>query len=185
MDGVRHLTLAELEAGMDDIRRSPQDAGVLAMIVRRPKLDEREVLDEGTLTAAEGLVGDAWRHLGSSRTADGSAHPDMQLTLMNMRAIALLAQSKERWPLAGDQLYVDLDLSNANLPPGTMLSVGTALIQVTDQPHTGCAQFLQRFGVDGLKFVNSPAGKELHLRGIYTRVVQQGVVRVGDVVKKV
>ena len=185
MGDVRHLTMEELEAGLDDIRRSPQDRGVLQMIVRRPQTDVRQVVEEGQLDLQEGLVGDSWITRGSSRTSDGSSHPDMQLTLMNSRVIALLAQDKGRWQLAGDQLFVDLDLSVENLPPGTRLAVGSAVMQVTDQPHTGCQKFAARFGQDAVKFVNSPMGKQLHLRGINARVVQPGVIRVGDVVSKI
>lgn len=183
--GVKHLTMAELEAGLDDIRRSPQDNGVLRMIVRRPAIDEREILQQGELDLVEGLVGDTWNSRGSTRTDDGSAHPDMQLNMMNSRAIALLAQDEDRWQLAGDQLFVDMDLSDTNLPPGTRLSLGTAVVEVTDQPHTGCKKFKARFGLDALKFVNSPVGKQLHLRGINAKVVQPGVIRLGDVVRKV
>lgn len=185
MTEARHLTTAELEAGLAHIRQSPQDGGELALIVRRPAVDTREVLTEGELDPATGLVGDTWRMRGSSRTADGAAHPDMQLNLMNARAIALLAQEEARWPLAGDQLYVDLDLSDANLPPGTRLAIGDAIIEVTAQPHTGCNKFAARFGVDAVKFVNSPEGKRLHLRGINARVVQGGVIHQGDRVTKV
>jgi MOSC domain-containing protein YiiM len=185
MADVKHLTMEELEAGLDDIRRSPKDRGVLQMIVRRPQTDVREVVEEGQLDLLEGLVGDDWRTRGSSRTSDGSAHPDMQLTVMNSRVIALLAQDKGRWQLAGDQLFVDLDLSAENLPPGTRLAVGSAVIEVTAQPHTGCDKFAARFGRDAYKFVNSPQGKQLHLRGINARVVQAGVIRVGDVVSKI
>ena len=185
MEDVRHLSMTELEAGLDEIRRSPSDGGVLELIVRRPRTDEREVLEEGELDTSEGLVGDSWKDRGSSRTPDGSAHPDMQLNVMNSRAIALLAQSRERWQLAGDQLFVDLDLSEENLPPGTRLSVGEAVIEVTPQPHTGCKKFVSRFGLDAMKFVNSPAGRRLHLRGINARVVRPGTIRVGDAVSKV
>ena len=185
MPDVKQLTMQELEAGLDDVRRSPKDRGVLQMIVRRPQTDVREVVEEGQLDLLEGLVGDDWRTRGSSRTPDGSAHPDMQLTLMNSRVIALLARDKGRWQLAGDQLFVDLDLSAENLPPGTRLAVGSAVIEVTAQPHTGCDKFAARFGRDAHKFVNSPQGKQLHLRGINTRVVQPGVIRVGDVVSKI
>jgi hypothetical protein len=176
--------MEELEAGLDHIRRAPQAEGLLAMIVRRPAVEQREVLEEGRLSLTEGLVGDNWRSRGSSRTDDGQAHPDMQLNLMNARVIALLAQEREHWPLAGDQLYIDMDLSTANLPPGTRLGLGTAVIEVTAQPHTGCKKFSTRFGLDAIKFVNSPIGKELHLRGINARVVQPGVIRVRDVVRK-
>ena len=177
-------TQIELEAGLDHIRQSPHTTGVLAMIVRRPQPNEREVLATGALDVAEGLVGDTWRTRWSKRTPDGAAHPDMQITLMNARVIALLAQTPTRWPLAGDQLYVDLDLSEANLPPGTRLALGTALIEVTAQPHTGCNKFMERFGAEALKFVNSPVGKQLRLRGLNAKVVQAGVIQVGDEVRK-
>lgn len=181
---VRHLTTAELEEGLAHIRQAPRDQGKLAKNVRRPAVDEREVLTTAELDPAQGLVGDTWRQRGSSRTADGSAHPDMQLNIMNARSIALLAQDEARWPLAGDQLYIDLDLSAENLPPGTRLQIGSAIIEVTAQPHTGCQKFKARFGADALKFVNSAVGKELHLRGINAKVVQGGVIRAGNTVRK-
>jgi hypothetical protein len=176
--------MAELEAGLDEIRRSPQEEGVLEMIVRRPRIDAREVLQEGELDLQKGLVGDNWRARGSAGTADGSAHPDMQLNIMNSRAIALVAQDKARWPLAGDQLYVDLDLSAENLPPGSRLAIGSCMIEVTAVPHTGCDKFMERYGADAARFVNSAIGRQLHLRGINAKVVRGGVIRVGDIVKK-
>ena len=182
---MKHVTMAELEAGLEGIRQSPTDAGVLALIVRRPKVEAREVLDVGELDLFEGLVGDNWKTRGSSQTADGSAHPDMQLNIMNARVIALLAQKKERWALAGDQLYMDLDLSAENVPPGTRLSLGEAVIEVTDQPHTGCKKFAARFGLDALKFISSPVGKQLQLRGINAKVIRSGTIRIGDTVEKV
>lgn len=184
MIDVKQLTMAELEAGLDEIRRSPKDEGVLEMIVRRPRTNEREVLDEGRLDLKEGLVGDNWLSRGSASTEDGSAHPDMQLNIMNVRVIALVAQQKERWPLAGDQLFIDLDLSADNLPPGSRLAIGTAIIEVTAPPHTGCQKFVSRYGADAMKFVNSTVGRQLHLRGINAKVVQPGLIRVGDVVTK-
>ena len=180
-----HLTTDELEAGLDEIRNSPKEAGELKLIVRRPGIDEREVLQEAELDLVEGLVGDTWKIRGSSRTPDGSSHPDMQLNIMSSRVIALVARTPERWKLAGDQLFIDLDLSAENLPPGTRLELGSAVIEVTNQPHTGCKKFVERFGLEAMKFVNSPLGRQLHLRGINARVVHPGVIRVGEIARKV
>lgn len=185
MAEVKHLTTAELEAGLDTVRQSPKDEGVLEMIVRRPKSGEREVLAEAELDLKVGLVGDNWLERGSSLTEDGSAHPEMQLNIINTRAIALVSPDTERRKLAGDQLFVDMDLSGENLPPGTRLAIGSSIIEVTAVPHNGCKKFVSRFGVDAMKFVNSGVGRELHLRGINAKVVQAGVIRAGDKVRKV
>ena len=184
MVDVRHLTMAELEAGLDDIRQSPKDEGALRLIVRRPQVGQREVLDEGALDLDEGLVGDTWRARAVARSADGVPYLLTQLNIMNARVIALVAGPKERWPLAGDQLFIDIDLSDDNMPAGTRLALGSAVIEVTEEPHTGCQKFLTRFGVDAVKFVNSHLGRRLHLRGVNARVVRSGVIRVGDAAKK-
>ena len=184
MSEVKYLSLETLTAGLDDIRQSPKAIGVLELIVRRPQTEAREVLDAGELDLVEGLVGDNWKRRGSSQTADGSAHPDMQLTVTNARLLALVAQDKRHWPLAGDQLYIDFDLSADNVPPGTRLSLGAAVIQITEPPHTGCKKYAVRFGLDALKFISSPVGKQLQLRGVNAKVIRPGAIRVGDVVKK-
>ncbi|MEO7556495.1 MAG: MOSC domain-containing protein [Acidimicrobiales bacterium] len=182
---MAHLSTDELLAGLDHVRRSPVDGGALELIVARPTPGAREVLDRGELSCREGLVGDGWRVRGSKRTADGSAHPDMQLNIINARFSALVSRGDPRQrAVAGDQLHVDLDLSAANLPPGTRLAIGSAVIEVTDQPHTGCVKFSARFGVDALRFVNSAVGKELHLRGINARVVQPGTIGRCDTITK-
>ena len=182
---MRHLTTEELHAGLEDIRASPANDGILRLIVRRPAIGAREVLHEGQLDVHEGLVGDNWRTRGSYMTADGQAHPGMQVNIMNARVAALVAVDDDRWALAGDQLFVDMDLSVANLPPGTRLAIGSAVLEATPQPHTGCKKFVLRFGLDAMKFVNSPVGRTLQLRGINAKVIKSGVIRVGDVVSKI
>ena len=182
---MRHQDAAELAAALDEIRLAPAAEGTVEMIVRRPAEDGREVLEGGHLTLEDGLVGDHWRARGSRSTPDGAADPDRQLTLMGARVIDLLAGGdRAAWPLAGDQLYVDLDLGVENLPPGTRLAIGDAVIEVTEPPHTGCAKFSARFGSEALRFVNSPEGRALRLRGMNARVVQPGLVRRGDAVGK-
>src|SRR5215471_4119390 len=185
MTTVKHLTTQELQAGLDLVRQAPKEAGVLQLIVRRPQTEQRELLEEAELDLTRGLVGDTWISRFNRHTPDGSPDPKAQLTIMNSRATNLVAQDRERWPLAGDQLYIDFDLSIENLPPWTKLQIGSAVIEVTDQPHTGCKKFLSRFGVDATKFVNSPIGRQLNLRGINTRVVEPGVIRIGDLAKKI
>jgi len=184
LDG-KHRTSAELEAALPHLRSAPIDHGVVDMIVRRPKVNERELVQQAELDPAVGLVGDTWNQRRSSRTADGSPHPEMQLTLMNSGVIELLAGGRDRWPLAGDQLFVDFDLSAEHLPPGTRLAIGDAVVEVSTQPHTGCNKFVERFGLAAMKFVNSPVGRALNLRGINAKVIQGGRIRVGDVIRRV
>ncbi len=177
---VKQLALEELEAGLQYIGESPKSEGVVELIVRRPQTLEREILEVGELDFAEGLVGDNWKARGSKSTPDGSAHPEMQLTLMNSRIIQLISQDRDRWHLAGDQLFVDMDLSQENLPAGARIAMGSAIIEVTPVPHTGCKKFIERFGVDAMMFVNSPKGKRLNLRGVNTKVIRSGSVRTGE-----
>jgi hypothetical protein len=177
--------MTQLEAAVDRIRESPKDNGVVEMIVRRPQIDTREVVAEAHFDVKDGLIGDSWMYRGSSKTADGGPHPEMQVTIMNSRVVDLVAQAKERWPLAGDQLFIEMDLGKANLPAGTRLSIGSAIIEVTEPPHLGCMKFVARFGADAMKFVNSEVGKELCMRGVHARVVQSGTVRTGDIARKI
>jgi hypothetical protein len=179
-----HRTTEDLEAALDDLRAAPADGGRVELVVRRPSKGEREILEEGTLDVVHGLVGDNWASRPSTRTPDGTAHPDMQLNVINARLSAFVAVDPDRRALAGDQLHVDLDLSEVNLPPGTRLAMGSAVIEVTAEPHTGCAQFVERFGRDAMRFVNSSVGRQLRLRGLNAKVVVSGVVRPGDEIRK-
>ena len=177
--------MEELEAALDHLQQAPKDDGLLQLIVRRPRVDEREVLEEAQLDPVKGLIGDSWIFRKSSRTPDGSPHPEMQLNIMNSRVTALVAHDKERWPLAGDQLYIDMDLSKENLPAGSRIAIGSAVIEVSGLPHTGCHKFVARFGAEAMKFVNSTVGKQLCLRGINAKVIQGGTVKVGSTVRKI
>ena len=184
-----HLGTAELEAALAHLRAAPSDVGRLDLIVRRPDIGERDVLEVGELNLEEGLAGDTWNQRGSRRTEDGGPHPEMQLNLIGARTTELLGGGDPAVrALAGDQLHLDLDLSEANLPPGTRLAIGGeggAVIEVTAQPHTGCAKFAARFGAEALRFVNVGEGKELRLRGINAKVVVPGPIARGDEVVKI
>jgi hypothetical protein len=182
---MTHLTMEALEAGLAVIRESPPDMGVLDLIVRRPDVDAREVLEQGELDPGAGLVGDNWAARAGGRKSGRVPRPDTQLNVMNSRVIALVAQDRSRWQLAGDQLFLDLDLSTDNLPAGARLAIGTAVIEVSPEPHTGCSKFVSRFGVDAMKFVNSRTGTRLRLRGLNAKVVQAGTIRIGDLATKV
>ena len=181
---LQHAELTRLEESLDHIRAAPADGGTVELIARRPAVDQRESVTEARLNIQDGLEGDTWLVRGSTRTPDGGPNPEAQLTLMNARVAEAVAEDRERWPLAGDQLYVDLDISRANLPPGSRIQIGSAVIEFSEPPHTGCAKFSSRFGVDALKFVNSPLGRELRLRGANCRIVVAGTVRTGDVIRK-
>ena len=181
---MAHLTGDLLEAGLEHIRQSPSDVGTLELIVRRPAFDVREVVEQAELDLVEGLVGDTWSVRPSTSTPDGSPNPAAQITVMNARAIALIAGLPERWPLAGDQLYVDLDLSEDALPAGTRLSIGASVIEISSKPHRGCAKFSERFGSDALRFVNTGPGRSLNLRGRNARVVIPGTIHRGGPVRR-
>ncbi len=177
---VKQMALEELDAGLQNIGESPKSEGIVELIVRRPQTLEREILEVGELDVTEGLVGDNWKPRGSKSTPDGSANPEMQLTLMNSRVIQLISQDRDRWHLAGDQFFVDMDLSQENLPAGTRIAMGSAIIEVTPVPHTGCKKFAERFGADAVEFVSTPEGKRLNLRGVNAKVIQSGSVRTDE-----
>ncbi|MEE9392373.1 MAG: MOSC domain-containing protein [Planctomycetota bacterium] len=177
---MKHRSAEQLQAAVTKILESPFDGGHVELIVRRPEVGERELLTSAELSIELGLVGDNWHSRGSFKTADGLAHPGMQLTLMSSRVISALAGPKERWPLAGDQLFVDLNLSAENLSPGTRLKVGTAVVEVSAVPHTGCKKFVARFGSAAAKFVGSEMGRRLNFRGINAVVVEPGEVKVAE-----
>ncbi len=174
----------DFDQHLDFVLASPHDGGALELIVARPSPGEREILQEGILDVSRGLVGDGWLARGSSSTVDHAANPAAQLTLMSTRVLTAIEPDRSRWPLAGDQLYLDLDLSAENLPPGTRLTVGPVVLEVTDLPHTGCTQFRARFGADALRWISTPTGRANRMRGMYVRIVSGGPVRVGDIIRK-
>ena len=185
MTAARQLSTAELEQGLEHLLQSPKDRGVLELIVKRPEVDQRESVPTGRLDVERGLVGDNWLARGDWQIAGAAADRDMQLNIMNARVAALVADDPNRRQLAGDQLFLDMDLSYENLPPGTQLAIGDAIIEITEPPHTGCKKFAKRFGKDAVVFVNSGFGKKLNFRGICAKVVQSGDIGVGDVATKV
>lgn len=184
MSVERHFPEAELTVGLPQVRQSPADGGMLVQIVVRPDRELRELPATCTVTPEAGIPADRWARHCDHKLPDGRLNPETQLTLMNARCLALVAGDRERWPLAGDNLLVDLDLSEANLATGQRLKIGEAILEITAKPHTGCAKFSKRFGADALKFVNSPEGRSLRLRGVHARVVQAGRVTVGDRIEK-
>jgi hypothetical protein len=181
---VDHLSREALAAGLDQIRASPADGGPVVLVVRRPAVGQRDLPPEVEVSLAAGLAGDNWLARGSKSMPDGSADPERQVTVMNARVAELVAGGPDRMPLAGDQLYVDLDLSQDTLPAGSLLLVGQAVLRVSEVPHLGCAKFVERFGAEAMRFVNSRTGRQLRLRGMNTQVVVPGTVRLGDLASK-
>jgi MOSC domain len=184
MDTTATAPDRDFTAHTDAVLAAPSDSATVQLIVRRPGRDQREVLAAARLDPVEGLAGDGWLARGSSSTPDHAADPLSQLTIMNTRVLAAIEPDESRWPLAGDQLYADLDLGGENLPAGSRLRVGEALVEVTERPHTGCAKFASRFGLDALRWISTPAGKAARMRGMYVRVLEGGMVRVGDAIRK-
>ena len=180
-----HRSESELAARLGEIMASPPDDGRLELIVARPVSEQRELRERSEVTSEAGLPGDRWASTCSRKLPDGRLNPDSQITIMNTRCLAILTDDRARWPLAGDNLLVDFDLSETNLPAGQRLKIGSAILEITPHPHTGCAKFSRRFGEDALKFVNSPEGRKLRLRGLHAQVVQSGTLAVGDCIEKV
>jgi MOSC domain-containing protein YiiM len=175
---------AELETHLEHLRSAPRDEGTLRLLVRRPRPRAREVLEAGVLDVDLGLVGDSWSTRRSRWAPDRPPDRDKQVTVMSHRMVSLLADDPAGQALAGDQLFVDLDVSVANLPAGSRLAVGGTVIEVSGKPHLGCAKFERAYGAEAVRFVNSEAGRELRLRGLNGRVVVGGEVRPGDTVRK-
>ena len=182
-------TTDQLTDRLDHLRSAPAEMGTLDLVVCRPAHGEREILQEGVLDEADGLVGDNWLARATSRAVAEGRHLKAQVTVMSSRMIRLLAETDGERALAGDQLYVDLDISHTNLPAGSRIALGDpenggAVIEVSDKPHRGCAKFQRHFGEEATGFLNSDVGRELRLRGLNARVVRGGTVRPGDPVRK-
>lgn len=179
------FTLEQLKTQLNHIQASPNDTGSVLLIVRRPTTEEREIIAQGRLIPSVGLEGDNWRERGSTSMPDGSANPEAEITLMNARVIQALTQDETRWALAGDQFFVDFDLSEENIPAGSQLAMGSAILEVSPLPHNGCKKFSERFGVDALKFISMAENKPLRMRGINAKIIQAGDVKQGDLIRKV
>lgn len=183
--GATHLTTEQIEARLDWVEASPAECGTVEGLCIRPEVNGRQELESCRLSPAEGVDGDFWVRKSFMTLDDGSSDPAVQVAIMNSRAVDVIAGSRDRWKLAGDQLFVDFDLSESNLAPGDRLHVGPAILEITPVPHTGCGMFQERFGAAAVRFYNSKVGKAMRLRGVYAQVVQEGVVSVGDTVRKV
>ena len=170
-DASRHRPFAELEASLSALAELPKDSGRLALIVRRPADGVRETPQTVRLTPEEGVPGDSWGRSPSRKL-------DAQIAVMR-RDVAELIANGQPLTLFGDSLFVDFDISTPNLPTGSRLRVGEAVVEVTPMPHNGCAKFKGRFGQDALVFVNAKPTRHLNLRGIYWKVVEPGEVSVG------
>ena len=182
------MTLQErrdFSPALADIDAAPADLGTLERIVRRPSVEARELLDSARLDPSVGLVGDDWQARGSRSTPDGSADPEAQLTVISTRVLRAIEPDESRWSLAGDQLYVDLDLRADTLPAGSRLAIGDAVIEISAKPHTGCEKFAARFGIDALAWISTPVGKAHRMRGLNARIVRGGEIAVGDVIRRV
>ena len=182
---VHHRSREELESGLDEIAEAPKDQGRLEAIIVRPEHNERKPVNSIELSPEHGVKGDHWAKGCWKTLADGSPDPDVQVCIMSARVIRLLAGDKAHWPPAGDQLFVDLDLSRSNLEPGQRLTLGSAVIEITAVPHNGCNKFIERYGLAATQFVNSKFGKENRFRGIYAKVIDAGTISVGDMVEKI
>ncbi len=179
------LTTTDIQSRLAAQGDSPQDNGTVEMIVCRPDEGERLQLEQAELDMTEGMKGDNWLARGSRHTDDGRAMIEAQITLMNSRTIDAIAQDREKWALAGDQLFVDFDLSAENLPVGQQIAIGTAILEVSEVPHNGCGKFTERFGSEATRFVNSKEGRANRRRGVNTRVVQAGTINIGDSITKI
>jgi hypothetical protein len=175
----------QLAAGLEHILAAPAEIGTVELVVRRPVEGERELLEEGELDLEHGLIGDRWRPASPGAYGADDDGRAAQITLMNARVVDLVAGgARERWALAGDQLYVDFDLGAENLPAGTHIQVGSAILEVSGLPHTGCAKFTARFGSAATRFINAKPNRDFRLRGMNTRIVTPGTVRPGDTIQK-
>ncbi len=179
-----HASKKQLEATLPHIQAAPTDAGPVELIVCRPANNQRKVLTEALLDPETGLQGDNWLQRGDPSATNQTAYRNMQINIMSARAAAAIAQNKSRWSLAGDQFFIDMDLSENNLPPGARLAIGTAILEITAEPHLGCRKFSDHFGKDAVMFVNSDIGKALHLRGLNAKIVKSGMVVTGDMARK-
>lgn len=182
---MKFVTQPEIDQRLSSVLDSPKDQGTVEMIVVRPFKNQRKTLIHVLFSPEAGVTGDNWKTQCWKKLNDGQSDPDVQVAIMNARMIDMLTDDKAHWPLAGDQLFVDFDLSVTNLSPGDQLQIGDAVLQITAEPHRGCSKFKQRFGELAMHCVNSAQGDAHRLRGIYAKIISAGNVSVGDVIHKI
>ncbi|MBL1275715.1 MAG: hypothetical protein COB30_006485 [Ectothiorhodospiraceae bacterium] len=180
----KHATLPEIKEKMDWVLAAPKDNGRVELLVVRPAVNQRETPQQVMFTPQLGVVGDNWLADCWKKRPNGESDPEVQVAIMNARMIEVLTQDKALWPLAGDQLFVDLDLSENNLAVGDRLQIGATVLEITAEPHQGCGKFKQRFGAKAMAFVNSTTGDAHRLRGVYAKIVREGMVSVLDSITK-
>jgi hypothetical protein len=180
----KHRTRAEIEAGIGPVLQSPAEGAAVEALFSRPAPGKRLDLPALEVSVSGGIAGDHWS-LGCWKTLpDGSPDPDVQVSLMNRRMLHLIAGARDNWARAGNNIIVDMDLSIDNLPIGQRLRVGTAELEIGPVANTGCDFFIERYGRDACVFVNTGIAKQKRLRGVYARVVKDGQIRIGDIIRK-